>query len=122
MNRPTNHAIPARAGFAVLKAPIFTVPFAISVSQKAAATKEKFMNTTTQARRGESLRQWAAALLVLFAGALFTLASSNAQAAPAAGTVIGNQATAAYNDAGGTPRTATSNLVQTTVSQVKSFT
>ncbi len=36
--------------------------------------------------------------------------------------MIGNQATATYNDAGGTPRTATSNLVQTTVTQVKSFT
>jgi trimeric autotransporter adhesin len=44
------------------------------------------------------------------------------QAAPAAGTVIGNQATATYVDSTGTTRTAASNLVQTTVSQVKSFT
>lgn len=82
------------------------------------------MNTTTQAkgRKGETLRLWAFALVVLFAGVIFTLASGTAHAAPAAGTVIGNQATATYNDAGGTPRTATSNLVQTTVSQVKSFT
>ena len=36
--------------------------------------------------------------------------------------MIGNQATATYHDAADTPRTATSNLVQTTVSQVKSFT
>ncbi len=50
------------------------------------------------------------------------LAPAFAFAAPAAGTVIGNQATATYNDAGGTQRTATSNLVQTTVTQVKSFT
>ena len=48
--------------------------------------------------------------------------AANAFAAPPAGTVIGNQATATYNDAGGVARTATSNLVQTTVSQVKSFT
>src|SRR6201995_3690660 len=44
------------------------------------------------------------------------------EAAPAAGTVIGNQATATYLDSTGTTRTASSNLVQTTVSQVKSFT
>lgn len=81
------------------------------------------MNTTTQAsRKGETLRHWVAALLVLLAGVIFTLGMGTAHAAPAAGTVIGNQATATYNDAGGAPRTATSNLVQTTVSQVKSFT
>ncbi|MBS0416962.1 MAG: DUF11 domain-containing protein [Proteobacteria bacterium] len=45
-----------------------------------------------------------------------------ANGAPAAGTVIGNQATATYLDSTGTQRTASSNLVQTTVSQVKSFT
>lgn len=81
------------------------------------------MTTTTKARsKGETLRHWAVALLVLVAGALFALAPTISRAAPAAGTVIGNQATATYNDAGGTPRTTTSNLVQTTVSQVKSFT
>ncbi len=47
---------------------------------------------------------------------------SHAQAAPAAGTVIGNQASATYTDGSGASRTTTSNLVQTTVSQVKSFT
>jgi uncharacterized repeat protein (TIGR01451 family) len=63
------------------------------------------------------------ALQVFLAGALFALGLAGAQAAPPpAGQVIGNQATATYNDAGGTPRTTTSNLVQTTVSQVKSFT
>ena len=67
------------------------------------------------------LKQPLAALFVLAAGAIFTLGSAPAHSAPPAGTVIGNQATATYNDAGGTPRTATSNLVQTTVSQVKSF-
>jgi len=81
------------------------------------------MNTTTNARaKGETLRLWMLSLIVLVAGVMFTLASRTAAAAPAAGTVIGNQATATYNDAGGAPRTATSNLVQTTVSQVKSFT
>jgi len=81
------------------------------------------MFSTTQASsKGETLRLWAFALLVFVAGAFFALGTTNAHAAPPAGTVIGNQATATYNDAGGTPRTATSNLVQTTVSQVKTFT
>lgn len=80
------------------------------------------MNSTTQPRGGPSLLQWAIALLVLVAGVLLALAPLPALAAAPAGSVIGNQATATYNDAGGTPRSATSNLVQTTVSQVKSFT
>ncbi|HEX7557808.1 MAG TPA: hypothetical protein VF386_01360, partial [Usitatibacter sp.] len=61
-------------------------------------------------------------LAIVFAGAMFFLAPALAFAAPAAGTVIGNQATATYNDAGGNARTTTSNLVQTTVTQVKIFT
>ena len=53
------------------------------------------MKTTTQARSsGEKLRLWAVALLVLAAGVLYALGTTNAHAAPAAGTVIGNQATA----------------------------
>lgn len=50
------------------------------------------------------------------------LPAAPAAAAPAAGTVIGNQASATYTDGSGTSRSTTSNLVQTTVSQVKSFT
>lgn len=81
------------------------------------------MKTNSKAMsRSEQLRQLAIALFVLVAGVVFTLASTVASAAPPAGTIIGNQATATYNDATATPRTATSNLVQTTVSQVKSFT
>ena len=81
------------------------------------------MKTTTQARSsGEKVRHWAVALLVLAAGVLYALGTTNAHAAPAAGTVIGNQATATYNDAGGAARSATSNLVTTVVSQVKIFT
>ena len=59
---------------------------------------------------------------IAFAGLVLATLPALSLAAPAAGTVIGNQATATYNDAGGNPRTATSNLVQTTVTQVKSFT
>ncbi len=81
------------------------------------------MSSTTQpGSKGQTLRLWAFALLVLVAGAMFALGTTNAHAAPPAGTVIGNQATATYQDASNTARTATSNLVQTTVSQVKTFT
>jgi uncharacterized repeat protein (TIGR01451 family) len=49
-------------------------------------------------------------------------AAPRAMAATAtAGTVIGNQATATYKDSANTDRTTSSNVVQTTVSQVKSF-
>ncbi len=54
---------------------------------------------------------------------LATLAGvRSAIAAPAAGTPIGNQASASYLDASSTSRTATSNLVTTIVQQVASFT
>ncbi|MCU4121416.1 beta strand repeat-containing protein [Variovorax sp. N23] len=43
-------------------------------------------------------------------------------AAPPANTIIGNQASASYSDASGNTQLATSNLVQTTVQQVGSFT
>ncbi len=45
-----------------------------------------------------------------------------AQAAPAAGTAIGNQASATYTDASSTPRTVTSNVVIAIVQQVASLT
>ncbi len=81
------------------------------------------MNAYTKTGRwGTRLRTAIVAVAVLAAGAIIAAAPRTAFAAPAAGTVIGNQATATYNDAGGAPRSATSNLVQTTVSQVKSFT
>ena len=81
------------------------------------------MRTNNEAAmaRGTS-RSTVMAVFVLVAGLLFWLASTTAHAAPPVGTVIGNQATATYNDAGNVARTATSNQVQTTVSQVKSFT
>ncbi len=47
---------------------------------------------------------------------------STAFAAPAAGTAIGNQASASYTDASNTPRTVTSNVVTAIVQQVASLT
>ncbi|QJR14860.1 beta strand repeat-containing protein [Usitatibacter palustris] len=80
------------------------------------------MNTNTTAKREAPSRSAVVAMFVLVAGLLFGLSTGRAHAAPPAGTVIGNQATATYVDAGLTSRSTTSNLVQTTVSQVKSFT
>lgn len=59
---------------------------------------------------------------VVLAAAVLVSSPRAAAAPPSAGTVIGNQATANYTDSGGAARTATSNLVQTTITQVKSFT
>jgi uncharacterized repeat protein (TIGR01451 family) len=80
------------------------------------------MKTTNPLVHEASRTRAAMSLIAAAAGMILMLAGNAAHAAPPAGTVIGNQATATYNDAGGSPRTATSNLVTTTVSQVKSFT
>lgn len=58
----------------------------------------------------------------LFLTGLFAFSAAGFAAAPAAGTIIGNQASADYTDSGGTPRTATSNVVQTIVQPVYSHT
>ena len=57
------------------------------------------------------------AMAVLCIAALF-VPTLSAQTAASAGAIIGNQASATYNDASGVQRTSFSNLVQTTVSQV----
>jgi trimeric autotransporter adhesin len=79
------------------------------------------MNTTNTLALGGMFRRGLAVVMFALFSMLFMLGGT-AHAAPAAGTVIGNQATATYKDASNVDRTATSNLVQTTVSQVKSFT
>lgn len=61
-------------------------------------------------------------LLALTCLAFATLAPRPAQAAPAAGTQIGNQASATYTDSGQVTRTVTSNTVVTTVQQVAALT
>ncbi len=63
------------------------------------------------------------ALLIFLALCAFVLQAPSAHAALApANAVIGNQASATYNDNLGTSRVSSSNTVQTTVAQVKSFT
>ena len=81
------------------------------------------MISTLPTRRSIGLRpsaSWAGAA-ALTLGFLFGSSTALA-AAPPANTVIGNQASATYSDAGGAIQLATSNLVQTTVQQVGSFT
>jgi len=78
---------------------------------------------TLPTRRSSGFRpvaSWAGAA-ALTLGFLFGSPVSLA-AAPPANTVIGNQASATYSDSAGTTQLATSNLVQTTVQQVGSFT
>lgn len=59
----------------------------------------------------------------LFVALVLALAGTRADAAPPpAGTSISNQASATYSDGSGVARTVTSNLVQTTVTQVYSLT
>jgi len=64
--------------------------------------------------------QWFA--LVIFALLALGATASVMAATPLAGSVIGNQAIATYTDASGQTQTTTSNLVETTVQQVGSFT
>ncbi|MDH6169250.1 putative repeat protein (TIGR01451 family) [Variovorax boronicumulans] len=81
------------------------------------------MISTLPTRRGIGFKptvSWAGAA-ALTLGFLFGSSAALA-AAPPANTVIGNQASATYSDAAGTTQLATSNLVQTTVQQVGSFT
>jgi len=59
------------------------------------------------------VRGWLAVATIMFAGA-----GAIALAAPRAGSVIGNQATASFVDSTGVTRTTTSNLVETIVAQV----
>ena len=61
-------------------------------------------------------------LFVVAAIGMFTPDNALAQTAPDAGTLIGNQASATYDDAGGNSRTVTSNVVNTIVQQVAGVT
>ena len=66
------------------------------------------------------LRFWGTVLLML--GALLALSAGSANAAPLAGTSIGNQAAASYRDNNNIDRLTVSNAVSTVVSQVYSAT
>ncbi len=82
------------------------------------------MSTMTLSAKGGGdffrLRFWAAGLLML--GICLMLGTGQAYALTLAGTSIGNQASATYNDNGGIARVTVSNTVTTTVNQVSSAT
>ncbi len=75
--------------------------------------------------KSSSFERARAVALAAVSAACFALGvamvAAPAAAAPPAGTTIGNQASAQYLDATATPRTATSNVVNTIVQQVASF-
>jgi trimeric autotransporter adhesin len=79
-------------------------------------------STPTPPTMAQQRLWWATAFMAMLAMVLWLGLINPVYAATPAGTVIGNQATATYLDATGTSRNTSSNLVQTTVSQVKSFT
>ncbi len=72
--------------------------------------------TMVESARGLGGRAWLVLAFLLLA--LVALRPAGAFAAPPAGAIIGNQATASYTDAGGNDRTTTSNLVETTITQI----
>jgi trimeric autotransporter adhesin len=96
-----------------------------SLSKKKSKTMNAIDTTRTRKRvqpSGKPMRLWALSActaVVIAAGALF---AGSVLAAPPAGTTIGNQAAATYTDASATPRTATSNTVNTIVQQVAAMT
>ncbi len=75
-------------------------------------------------RNPDGLARWRHAVLSLAWGLCTSavLGTAAHAAAPAAGSVIGNQASATYTDGSAVQRIATSNTVQTVVQQVSSFT
>lgn len=74
--------------------------------------------TTSTVRRWLALPRLAAVAGRALLACALAWAAPAALAAPASGSIIGNQAAATYTDASGTSQSATSNLVQTVVQQV----
>src|SRR6476660_8892861 len=79
------------------------------------------MKSSTLQERGLQT-QWRTPLIVLTLAIAALMAPSHAMAQTAAGTAIGNQASATYTDSSSVSRTATSNVVTTIVQQVASLT
>ena len=80
------------------------------------------MDTEPTQLNGQALRRSACCLLAWLSCLVLWFAADTALAAPAAGTVISNQATGTFIDGSGVNRSNVSNIVQVTVSQVASFT
>jgi uncharacterized repeat protein (TIGR01451 family) len=81
-------------------------------------TKTTMMNNSITGRVISMARQIGQAVLLMGAVWSMTPDSAYAQTVPEAGTLIGNQATATFQDAGGNTRIVTSNIVMTVVEQI----
>lgn len=79
------------------------------------------MNSTKFQERGLRLQR-STPLIVFIVAIAVLMIPSHAIAQTAAGTAIGNQASATYTDSSSVSRTATSNVVTTVVQQVASLT
>src|SRR5947207_10038955 len=84
--------------------------------------QDKDEETDMSGRNLGSGRAVFSARIVILFFTLLCIASGTASAQTAAGTSIGNQASATYTDSSSTSRTATSNVVTTIVQQVASLT
>src|SRR5438477_4231779 len=84
--------------------------------------QDKDEETDMSGRNLGSGRAVFSAQIVILLFTLLCIASGTASAQTAAGTSIGNQASATYTDSSSTSRTATSNVVTTIVQQVASLT
>lgn len=81
------------------------------------------MNRTHWKKGGSALvTRWTLLVCTLLLATVALIAPGSAQAQTAAGTAVGNQASATYTDSSSVPRTATSNLVTTIVQQVAALT
>ena len=79
-------------------------------------------NTTSIGRKSSVFTGWSFLLLSVVALAMFLVPTGAFAQQTAAGTSIGNQASATYTDSSSVSRTATSNVVTTIVQQVASLT
>ena len=98
-----------------------SLPCAAERRQQRATMKQRESSSHASRAIGNAFRVLVA-MLVLAIGTVTPLLIGDAEAAPAAGTVIGNQASATYTDGTNVQRLATSNVVQTTVAQKASLT
>lgn len=114
MNR-NQHSL-EQSGLMTAQTSASSLPSAVEDCERRTAMTQKKCSTRAGRGIGKSFSLFMTAL-VLTIGLATPFVPGDAEAAPAAGTVIGNQASATYTDGTNVQRTATSNVVQTTVAQ-----
>ena len=118
MNR-NQHSL-EQSGLMTAQTSASSLPSAVEDCERRTAMTQKKCSTRAGRGIGKSFSLFMTAL-VLTIGLATPFVPGDAEAAPAAGTVIGNQASATYTDGTNVQRTATSNVVQTTVAQRAAF-